>query len=562
MEILKPLTLQANESSYSPYAGYYYSLAAVKKGYNYLAEEMLKVIMNNYPEWDQTDYVRLWLVKIYISEGETENAIRNAENIHDKTLKIKADDLVKNELYGLDSLETVIRYYDNFPEYRAIGEVVADRIAMNPILEQDRDLLGRIVRKFNLDRNKYDIIDEISSVKKNIYNVAVLFPFMLPDIVPGQVRRGNDFVIDMYEGMKFAQEDLAMKGIRLNLYAFDTQMDSTVTRKLVSSGQLNGMDLIIGPLYPDPVRIVSEFSFNNRINMFNPLSTNSDLIANNPFSFLMKPSTERQALITGDYLVRQPLNPNGMVFYEKSDRDSLLAFTFQKRVESDSFNIVAMKGMVSSPESVSVYQFLTQKVNFEDLAVTPEDSMRIVDRYHLESYFENYQPGNQNDDNRKSLEIMLIAPDSLGYIFVASNNELIGANTVSGVETRGDNILIIGNENWIDFKSLSFEQLTLLNIVLISPSFIDSGNPLLESLNNRIIESVNRMPNKYHYTGYELVHFIGKMLDQYGVYFQTGMNKMGKIPGVLFEGFDYTEGNDNAVVPLIRFSDDGFRIVN
>jgi hypothetical protein len=221
-----------------------------------------------------------------------------------------------------------------------------------------------------------------------------------------------------------------------------------------------------------------------------------------------------------------------------------------------------MKGMVSSPESVSVYQFLTQKVNFEDLAVTPEDSMRIVDRYHLESYFENYQPSNQNDDNRKSLEIMLIAPDSLGYIFVASNNELIGANTVSGVETRGDNILIIGNENWIDFKSLSFEQLTLLNIVLISPSFIDSGNPLLESLNNRIIESVKRMPNKYHYTGYELVHFIGKMLDQYGVYFQTGMNKMGKIPGVLFEGFDYTEGNDNAVVPLIRFSDDGFRIVN
>ncbi|MBR9998330.1 MAG: amino acid ABC transporter substrate-binding protein [Cyclobacteriaceae bacterium] len=562
MEILKPLTLPDNESSFTPYAGYYYSLAAFSKGYNYLAEEMLKEILEKYPDWDQADFARLWLVRIYLAEREYGNGIAWAVQIKKNTIKDRADDLVKNEFAVMDSLERVISFYEEYPEYKALGEVIADRIVLEPIMNQDRELLGEIVRKFNLDRDQYDIIDDIASVKKDVYHVAVLFPFMLHDIVPNKVRRGNDFILDMYEGMKLAKDDLARKGIKLNLYAFDTRMDSTVTRKLVRSGQLDGMDLIIGPLYPDPVKIISEFSFNNRINMFNPLSTNSSLISNNPFSFLMKPSTERQALVAGDYVAHQIFNPHGMIFYEKSERDSLMAHTFKNKIEQDSFDIVLMKKMTPSPDSVNVYDLLMNKVNIDQLALTAEDSQRIIKKYHLESYLEEYQMKNRMGENGRPLEILSIAPDSIGHIFVASNNELIGANTISGVETRRDNIMIIGNENWLDFKSLSLEQLAMLNIVLIAPSYVERDNSTLNEINSRIIDAVNKLPNKYHYTGYELLRFVGEMLGEYGVYFQTGMSKMGKFPGVIYEGFDYSQGNDNAVVPLIKFEKSEFRIVN
>jgi hypothetical protein len=33
----------------------------------------------------------------------------------------------------------------------------------------------------------------------------------------------------------------------------------------------------------------------------------------------------------------QLMNPNGMIFYEKSERDSVMAFTYRKRIEKDSF---------------------------------------------------------------------------------------------------------------------------------------------------------------------------------------------------------------------------------
>jgi hypothetical protein len=432
---------------------------------------------------------------------------------------------------------------------------------MQPILNQDRDLLREIVQKFNLSRDKYDIIDEISSTKKQEYNVAVLFPFMLSDIVPNQVKRSNEFILDMYEGMKVARDDLRKKGIRLNLYAFDTKMDSITTRKIVQSGQLNGMDLIIGPLYPEPVGIISEFSFKNRINMFNPLSTNSSLITNNPFCFLMKPSTERQSMEAGKYVRQNLENPNGLIFYEKSERDSIMAYNFKKEIKKDSFNIVMVKE-IRSPDSVNVYNFLTLKINFDNLAYTREDSLRIIERYGLGGTIEEYQAQLERGNRPRPLEVFMIAPDSLGYIFIASNSELIAANTISGVETRGDHIMILGNENWLDFKSLSLEQLEMLNIVLIAPSYVPRDNPHLGTINTKIIESFHKIPNKYHYTGYELVHFTGEMLHSYGVYFQTGLQKIGKYPGVIFEGFDYTEGNDNAVVPLIRFEDTEFKIVN
>ena len=251
-----------------------------------------------------------------------------------------------------------------------------------------------------------------------------------------------------------------------------------------------------------------------------------------------------------------------MIFYEKSERDSVSALTYRNRIEKDSFDVVVMRGMAASPDSVNVYQFLTRKIKLEEVALTAEDSMKLIRKYHLESIFEEYQARNRPGEVGKPLEILAIAPDSIGHIFVATNNELIAANAISGVETRRDDILIVGNENWIDFKSLSLEQLAMLNIVLIAPSYINRDNYMLNELNSRIIADVNKLPNKYHYTGYELINFVGEMLDQHGVYFQTGLDKTGRIPGVIFEGFDYTEGNDNAVVPLIKFEDTGFRVVN
>ncbi len=562
MEILKPLTLTSNKSPYAPYAAYYYSLAAINEDYNFLAEEMLQSTLKAYPDWEQVDLLKFWLVKIYLKEEDYGSAIEISSKINDASLQSKSDELVKGDLALIDDIDGLKELYFKYKDYAPLAYVLADKIMLRPLFDQDRELLKEVVTRFDLDRNKYYFIDAVMSEKKDQYNVAVLFPFMYDDIIPDQVRRNNQFILDLYEGMKLAGDQLLEKDNTINLYAFDTEKDAETTKRIIESGQLEGIDLIIGPLYPGPVSVISEFSLENRINMVNPLSSNFDLINKNPFCFLIKPTLQRQALEAEKYVSDHVDNKHGIIFYENSDSDSLLAYTYKQAIEEDSFNIVYSR-KIYDEDTFSVYKMLTRKVKFKEVALTREDSTWYIERYDLYDYFEELALRKEDKNkNSRPLELYVIPPDSIGHIFVASGNELIGTNVISGVGTRGDSILIIGDESWLHFRSLSLEQWELLDILLIAPGFIASGNPVIEDINQKVIFTYNKPPTRYHYLGYETMHFLGNMLHSYGTHFQVKMSEKGRYPGLLFQGFDYSDGNDNAVVPLIKFENSEFKIVN
>jgi hypothetical protein len=156
----------------------------------------------------------------------------------------------------------------------------------------------------------------------------------------------------------------------------------------------------------------------------------------------------------------------------------------------------------------------------------------------------------------------VIEPDSIGHVYVASSKELLGSESISGVETRGDTILIIGNDDWLNFKSISLDQYNRMDIALVAPSFVDNNKPDVDMVNEAIMSITHSPPTRYHYIGYELLYFTGHMLDKYGNLFQHGLKDEGLVSGKIFPGFNYTESNDNSVVPIIEFIVDEFMITN
>jgi len=563
MEILKPLTLPSNKSTFSPYAGYYYSLAAIENGYTFLAEEMLKQIITQYSDWDYQDLARLWLAKVYFNEENYVDALSTINDIKDPTIKQQSDELIKSELSHVEEVDTLTILYYSYPNIDGLAITLADKISRQSLMKQDRVLLLEIIEKFNLDKEQYNFIEQFESVKKDAYNVAVLFPFMLEDINPNNLRRSNQFILDIYEGIKIGINSLREKGIIVNLYAFDTEKDAFTTQKLIDSGELDGMDLLIGPLYPETVKLVSDFSLKKRINMFNPLSSNSDLIENNPFSFLLKPTYENMAYAAADYIKKNQHNKNAMIFYEDDPRDSLMAFTYKASIEEDSFNVVLTQ-KITGLDTISVYNTLTQKFRFAEIDLSKEDSLRMIERYNLYDYFDRLSRASSYDELRKirQLELFVIPPDSVGHIFVATNKEVIAASSISGMETRGDSITLIGYEDWLDYKSLSLNQMEMLDVKFIAPGYISNTNPHLQDVYQKILHTINKSPNKYHYLGYELINFVGKMLYQHGIYFQVGLYDQEVYPGILYQGFDYSRGNDNQLIPIIEFEDSHFLISN
>ncbi len=81
-----------------------------------------------------------------------------------------------------------------------------------------------------------------------------MLPFLSNNLTPESGLHDRYFVLDLYEGMKIAQQELLEDSIRIRLHAYDTKRDSLTTRKLLNSLRNAKMDLLVGPLFPGPAR--------------------------------------------------------------------------------------------------------------------------------------------------------------------------------------------------------------------------------------------------------------------------------------------------------------------
>ena len=84
----------------------------------------------------------------------------------------------------------------------------------------------------------------------------------------------------MYEGILLAADTLRSLGLDINLYPFDIKSDTVEITKLIMSGKLAEMDLIIGPVYSHNLSIVAAYARDLGIPVVSPvpLINNSALV--------------------------------------------------------------------------------------------------------------------------------------------------------------------------------------------------------------------------------------------------------------------------------------------
>ena len=97
----------------------------------------------------------------------------------------------------------------------------------------------------------------------------------------------------MYEGILLAADTLRSLGLDINIYAFDIISDTTEVVKLIRSGRLSGMDLIIGPVYSHNLSIVADYARDRGIPVVSPVTLmNNSVLTNNPTLFMASSSLE------------------------------------------------------------------------------------------------------------------------------------------------------------------------------------------------------------------------------------------------------------------------------
>ena len=529
MQTLKPLISEFENNVDVRYASFYYAVAAWHNGDVIEAKNMFLQLKQKYPDWNKLDEINLWLIKIYFDEGQFERARNLMHELHSDEVREDARKLEADYLSGLsyDQLYDLITGNTND---REIARALADRIIQKPLYDQDRALLENIVSVFDLDPARYQTGQTEKSIKKEEYHVAILFPFLFDELSNLNAGISNGFIIDLYEGIKAGARALEKKGIRIILHAYDTKKEASATREILSLPELKSMDLIIGPLWPEPVLLVNEFSFTNKINMINPLSSNQQIIDKNPYALLFMPSSRTMGIKTAAFIAGMDNdNKNYFLFYGTGQKDSVLAYSYMGKLEEADYQLCHMQE-VRTDEGKSILDVLTQTITVE-----------------------------KEDEEYDSL---VIAPDSLGHVFVASNKAPLAANAITAIQTRGDHIMLVGEYQWLKYREISIEPLEQLNAHLMAPAFIDKKSNAYMQTVTTYLKTHHTLPGDNYFIGYDLAVIIGQLMHDFGTHFQSEPEASGFISGKFTPGFMLDGHNNNQYVPIVIFENAELRIVN
>lgn len=523
MESFKKLIPYDQNNPYREYASFYYALSAYNQNFKAVAKDMLGQIKSLYPAWDKMDEVNIWLAKIHFDNKDYFQGMKLLGEIkNDKTRKEVAY-LKKQALIPVTDVETLKMMLEEYPKDEVIGEKLARELSKNQLQLEDQKLLESLISRFNLKKEDY-IIEAPETIHKDVYTVSVMFPFVVTRIDATTSRKPNQFVLDLYEGMMMAVDTLAKQGVKINVRAYDTERRPDKIKSMLLMSEMKSADLIVGPLYSEENTMVQEFSQVNQINLFNPISNNYELIRQNPYGFLFQPSNESIGSESAEYLAATKRNKKCMVFYGESKRDSTLAANFVIKAQQSGMKVLRAE------------------------RVTKETSRKIIEILATPTEFDEFKYPTQ----------FTLRKDSLGSVFVASDDPLIYSKVISCVETRKDSVTIVGSENWLDQSAVDYSKYESLGIKLYAPNFSADNNPAYRAFQRKFVKEHGRNSSSAAYTnyakiGYDFMLFAGQMLKKHGVYFQDALHKSKQVPGYLSSGYDFTEGRTNQYVPFIEF---------
>ena len=268
MEAFKPVTRKNSNNIFGEYASFYFAMAAYQSDKIPLAKSMLLQITEKYPEWNKMDEVNFHLSNINYESQNYFQGLLYSNRIEKRYLKDQAREMKRLFISKIRDHELLLQLFEEFPNDPDIAKFLAQSIDKLPLQKKDFELLRQLVKEFRFDPVEFNVVNVKSEIK-DIYKVAVLLPFMFDDLRPIRGRSSNQFILDIYEGIKLAHQKLIDDGMKIELYAYDTRKETARTIMILQEQDMRGIDVIVGPLYPGPSKLVSEFAYQNRINLIN-----------------------------------------------------------------------------------------------------------------------------------------------------------------------------------------------------------------------------------------------------------------------------------------------------
>lgn len=304
-------------------------------------------------------------------------------------------------------------------------------------------------------------------------NIALLVPLNLST---SKVKSGSKaeleksaMAIDFYQGFKMGIDSAAATGLNFKVKLLDTKDNNTQITSLLKSGQLSGSQLIVGPIFPDGLKFITNYSIANNIPVISPLAATHPDEFNNPNLISIVNNIEIHAKRIGDYIVRDydPKNTVVVLISTKSPADEILGAPlrtyFQRQNEQ------------SKPYSFQEYASV----------FTMEKNMAAGKRY-----------------------VILMASSDRQFV-VATLDKLVK------MKNAGTALDVFGHPNWSK-QNYNTDILQNLNTKITSSYRIDYKSQAVISFIKKYRAHNSLEPSEYAFKGFDTGLYFGKLFAEHG----------------------------------------------
>ncbi len=501
---LSPLTTAAYKNKVTPYAHVYAALAAEEKGNTYQTKNLLRSLIQNFPDWEKIDEARILYAKANLREAYYEEALKTLTEIEDKKYNSIKNGLLDEYIPNVKTIMALKNLNQKFPNYRSIAKVLVDKIQANRFNSKaDLELSDMLTNRFNLISSGKTTPASSKPQAKVFSKDQLAFGLLLPfDLVAkDQPSSGFMYVYDMYAGMSLAVEALKEAGIDLHLHTYDVQRTNKEYNAAAQKKGFQDLDLIFGPLYAAPNDLaIAHINKSNKIQV-QPISNNLSLLEKSKNSFLAQPSHTQQSKKTFDYIHTLGLNKTVSIYYGSARKDSIFADIYSKEAKSRGYKVVEFK------------KFNNQKIKRE--------------QGHI--FF-------SGDVTQGTKFIQSLSEDN------PSTETVISASSFS----------------WDRPNTSLFKD----NIALIYPEFVNTNKEAVQAFDKAYFEKYAIMPSYYSYLGYDLAYYFATMLKDGREVFNDNIQLGEYTEGFLLSGYDFRgKIKQNDLVPIVKVVNDEYQEV-
>ncbi|MDG0973238.1 MAG: LysM peptidoglycan-binding domain-containing protein [Crocinitomicaceae bacterium] len=134
---------------------------------------------------------------------------------------------------------------------------------------------------------------------KETYSIAVLLPFkinsnnaIISGIVDDNTRLNSisEIALDFYMGVELALDSLKKLGLVAEVNVFDTEASESITKALLDNDRVANADIVIGPIFPKNIEIVSSWARSSKKHIILPAAVATSTLRDNPYAHATVPS--------------------------------------------------------------------------------------------------------------------------------------------------------------------------------------------------------------------------------------------------------------------------------